>query len=311
MRIVVALGGNALQQRGEQPSALALSARIAEAARAIAEIDRDGHNQLVITHGNGPQIGLLALQADAYDEVPAFPMDMLGAQSVGLIGYLIERELTNALPRRSFATLLTQVRVDPADPAFATPTKPIGPGYDLETATMIAADRGWTLAPDGDQFRRVVPSPTPREVMGLVAIRALIDAGVTVIAGGGGGIPVAQNDSGRFSGVEAVVDKDLTAALLARDLKADHLLLLTDVESVVANWGQNDARSIRRATPSQLDGYVFDPGSMGPKIRAACNFVRENDGAASIGAISDAAAVLDGRAGTTIRSLGEHIEFVT
>ena len=308
MRIVIALGGNALLKRGEPQGATELIANVGDAARAIAEVGRKGH-ELVITHGNGPQIGLLELRAEAYADVPPFPLDILGAESQGQIGYLIQRELANAMPRHTIATVLTQVRVDPTDSAFATPTKPIGPCYDQETGSNLATTRGWTMVPDGNHLRRAVPSPTPREIIELGSIRLLVDAGVTVIAAGGGGIPVAQDAIGGFRGVEAVVDKDRTAGLLAKELNADHLLLLTDAESVLTNWSQGTGRSIRRATPWQLSKFEFDPGSMGPKVRAACNFVRETRGVASIGALTDAAAILEGRAGTTIHSQSEPLTF--
>ena len=308
MRIVVALGGNALLKRGELESADQLGANARTAARALAEVAKDGH-ELVVTHGNGPQIGLLALQAEAYSEAPPFPLDVLGAESEGLIGYLIQRELANALPRHTFATLLTQVLVDAADPAFATPTKPIGPRYDREAASQLAAERGWTMVSDGDYLRRAVPSPMPRKIIEIDAIRVLVDAGTTVIAAGGGGIPVAQDENEHLYGVEAVIDKDLTSVLLASALAADCLLLLTDVDAVSVGWGEPSSRAIRSATPWQLDEFAFDAGSMGPKVQAACNFVRETQAVAGIGAITDIRAILDSRAGTTIHARSEPLTF--
>ena len=309
MRIVIALGGNALLKRGEPQGATELIANVGDAARAIAEVGRKGH-ELVITHGNGPQIGLLELRAEAYADVPPFPLDILGAESQGQIGYLIQRE-----PRERNATPHHRDGIDPGA------GRPNGFGIcdadETDWAMLRPGDRvpilrppaAGTMVPDGNHLRRAVPSPTPREIIELGSIRLLVDAGVTVIAAGGGGIPVAQDAIGGFRGVEAVVDKDRTAGLLAKELNADHLLLLTDAESVLTNWSQGTGRSIRRATPWQLSKFEFDPGSMGPKVRAACNFVRETRGVASIGALTDAAAILEGRAGTTIHSQSEPLTF--
>lgn len=305
MLIVLALGGNALLKRGEAQTAAVLEANVVAAAAAVATLGRE--HRVVVTHGNGPQIGLLALQAAAYGEGAPFPLDILGAESEGMIGYLLEREIANELPERAVATLLTQVRVDPTDPAFRNPSKPIGPGYDRTAADALAAAKGWSFALDGERWRRVVPSPRPHEIIEIDAVRTLVAAGTVVICMGGGGVPVKLAAGGRLAGVEAVVDKDLAAALLAAELDADALLLLTDVEAVWTAWPPTaaGARAIARATPWQLDGYRFAAGSMAPKVKAACEFVRTTHRSAAIGALAQAALVATGGAGTTIHARDE------
>ena len=298
-RVVVALGGNALLRRGERAEAATQRANIARAARAVAAVA--ARHEVVVTHGNGPQVGLLALQAEAYREVTPYPLDVLGAESEGMIGYLLEQELNNALPGRAVATLLTQVRVDAADPAFAAPSKPIGPVYDKPAGERLAAERGWAVAPDGDGVRRVVASPQPLAILELGTIRLLTGGGVLVVCAGGGGIPVTVTAEGAIRGVEAVVDKDRAAALLAEQLGADTLLLLTDVPRVVAGWGTADAVELDRVTPPDLRHLTFPAGSMGPKVEAACRFAERTGGLAAIGALDDAEAILAGRAGTQIR----------
>ncbi len=300
MRVVVALGGNALLKRGDLADASTLRDNIAAATKAIAGI-AEGH-ELVVTHGNGPQIGLLALQAEAYKEVSPYPLDILGAESEGMIGYLIDRELRNWLKGQDVATLLTQVEVDGKDPAFLDPTKPIGPIYDEATAGELAAARNWTVAPDGAHFRRVVPSPEPIEIIEIETIRLLLGAGVLVVCAGGGGIPVIVSPEGTIHGIEAVIDKDLSAALLARQLGAEFLLLLTDVEGVFENWDTPNASLIHSAAPSALRHMKFDPGSMGPKVEAACRFVDATGGVAAIGALDQAAEIMAGNAGTRIQA---------
>jgi carbamate kinase len=300
MLVVVGLGGNALLRRGEPPAAETQRRNVARAADALAEIARE--HRLVVTHGNGPQIGLLALQAEASPEVPAYPLDLLGAETEGMIGYLIEQELTARLPGRDIATLLTQVEVDPADPAFARPSKPIGPVYTEAAAQRLAAERGWAVARDGTGFRRVVASPEPRRILELRTIGLLMRAGVVAICAGGGGIPVVIDPAGGIRGVEAVIDKDRSTALLATGLGADALLLLTDVPAISIDWGTPAARAVRRAAPEALRRHAFAAGSMGPKVEAACRFVEATGGLAAIGAIHDAAAILRGEAGTTIKA---------
>ena len=296
MRVVVALGGNALLRRGEPAEAATQRAHVREAASALAAVARA--HELVITHGNGPQVGLLALEADAYRAVAPYPLDILGAESQGMIGYLLIQALALELPERDVVAVLTQVVVDDDDPAFRTPTKPIGPVYDEDEARRLAAAHGWTIAPDGDRFRRVVASPEPRAIVELESIRQLADAGAVVVCAGGGGIPVVETGAG-LEGVEAVIDKDLTAALLARQLGADRLVMLTDVAYVERDWGTSAAAAIAQATPSELRHLAFASGSMGPKVEAACRFA-ETGGQAAIGALSDLADVVAGRAGTRV-----------
>ena len=295
MLIVIALGGNALLRPGERPEASVQRANVRVAAAAVAELAR--RHDVVVTHGNGPQIGWLALQAEAVSRPD--PLDVLGAESEALIGYLIEQELAPLLPGREIATLLTQVEVDPGDPAFAAPTKPIGPLY-AEGAPAQARERGWSIAAVHGGFRRVVPSPEPRRIRELGVIRRLAGAGVVVICAGGGGIPVAATAGGALRGVEAVVDKDLTAALLASELGAGALLLLTDVAAVYADWPSPAQRPLRRVTPRELRAHHFAPGSMGPKVEAACRFAERSGRPAAIGALADAVRVLAGEVGTLV-----------
>lgn len=298
MRVVIALGGNALLRRGEPLEANIQRANVRRAARSIAEVARA--HEVVVTHGNGPQVGLLALQGEAFPDVRPYPLDVLGAESEGMIGYLIEQELVNELPGRDVVTLLTQVVVERTDPAFQAPSKPVGPVYSKEAAQRLASERGWSMARDGNHFRRVVPSPEPQRILELRAIRLLMEAGALVICAGGGGIPVAIDEAGAVRGVEAVIDKDLSAALLASALAADVLLMLTDVPAVQREWGTSRARPIREATPGELRGLPFAAGSMGPKVEGACRFVETTGGTALIGALEDAGAMLRREAGTTV-----------
>lgn len=299
MRIVIALGGNALLRRGERPDAGAQRLNIKTAARAVAEVGR--HHQVVVTHGNGPQIGLLALESerDSALTVP-YPLDVLGAETEGMIGYWLTQELGNELPGIPVTMVLTQTVVDPADPAFADLTKFIGPMYDESRARSLATARGWVVKPDGSGWRRVVASPPPLDIVELSTIQLLMRNGVLVVCAGGGGIPVARDGAGRFVGVEAVVDKDRASALLASRLGADVLLMLTDVAAVEVGWGTATSRRLDRITPEELDDLSFASGSMGPKIAAAGDFIRGGGLVAGIGALTDAAAILAGRAGTLI-----------
>ena len=296
MLVVAALGGNALLRRGEPLEAEVAQRNAKVAAGSLAVIARD--HRLVVTHGNGPQIGLLALQNEAYHDVRGYPLDVLGAESEGMIGYL--QELGNALVDRQIASLLTQTIVDPRDPAFGHPTKPIGPMYDVDVAHGLASQRGWAIAPDGDGWRRVVASPAPRAIVELPTIELLLRNDVLVVCAGGGGIPVALDESGARHGVEAVVDKDLATALLAEKLGADLLLLLTDVAAVELDWGTPNARALRETTVRELSEHRFAAGSMGPKVAAAMGFVVNTGKPAAIGALADAAAVVDAKAGTRI-----------
>lgn len=301
MLIVVALGGNALLRRGEPLTAHSQRENVGEAASALAELITAGH-RLVITHGNGPQVGLLALQSAAGPAESAQPLDILGAQSEGMIGYLIEQELDSHLPDgQLLATLLTQTLVNASDPAFATPTKPIGPVYDQTTAGRLAAERGWTIARDGDKWRRVVASPEPLDILEIKVISLLVNQGVTVICAGGGGIPVVERPDGSLIGIEAVVDKDLASALLARRLSADMLLLLTDVDAVYTDFGTPSARALGRVSPENLAPSHFPAGSMGPKVAAAVAFADETGKTAAIGRLADAMAIIGGARGTLVQ----------
>jgi len=304
MRVVVALGGNALLRRGQPLTAANQRENARAACHALAPVALE--HELVISHGNGPQVGLLALESAAYTEVEPYPMDVLGAQTEGMIGYLIQQELGNELPFDvRLASLLTLVEVDATDPAFNNPTKPIGPIYSKQEADALAAEKGWTFKPDGDSFRRVVPSPLPKRIFGLEPVRWLLEHGCVVICAGGGGIPVMYTDEPvpagrRLTGIEAVIDKDLASALLAVDLEADALVIVTDVDAVYADWGTPEQRAIRRASPAALAASTFAEGSMGPKVRAACMFVEQTGGRAAIGSITETRALLEGEAGTTV-----------
>jgi carbamate kinase len=292
MRIVIALGGNALLRRGEPLTADTQRRNVQRAVAALAPLARE--HQLVITHGNGPQVGLLALQA-ASD-----PLDVLDAETEGQIGYLLEQELANRLPDRRCAVLLTQIEVDPRDPAFTRPAKPIGPVYTKEEAERLARERGWSVAADGVHHRRVVASPRPQRILELPVIRLLVEQGVIVICAGGGGIPVVRRADGSNVGIEAVIDKDLASSLLARSLKADALLMLTDVDAVYRGFGTPQAEPIRQITPAELRKLPFAPGSMGPKVEAACEFVEAVGGFAGIGRLDQAEAIVRGEAGTRV-----------
>jgi carbamate kinase len=305
MRVVAALGGNALLRRGEPLDAATQRRNVSVAAQSLAAVAAE--HELIVTHGNGPQVGLLALQAEAYQEGGAYPLDVLGAESEGMIGYLLQQGLRNALPGRAVATVLTQVVVDPRDPAFGSPSKPIGPVYEPAEAAALAAARGWAVRPDGPHWRRVVASPEPTALVELETIRMLVAAGVLVVCAGGGGVPVVAAPDGTLSGVEAVVDKDLAAALLAIELEADALLLLTDVPDVQAGWGTPAARAVRDATPTELRRLDLAAGSMGPKAEAAGRFAEATHGSAMIGALEDAAALLRGDAGTRVRDRAAHV----
>jgi carbamate kinase len=271
------------------------------AAEALAPIA--AAHQLVVGHGNGPQVGLLALQGAAYEQVETYPLDVLGAQTEGMIGYMIEQELGNLLPvDRPFATILTMVEVDTADPAFQNPTKFIGPVYERSDADALSAARGWVFKPDGGKWRRVVASPEPKRIFELRPIRWLLDRNTIVIAAGGGGIPTmyAPGPARRLAGVECVIDKDLASELLARELGADVFVMLTDASAVYADWGTPSQRPIRRASPADLAAMPFAAGSMGPKVAAACRFAAATGRRAAIGALPDLERILAGDAGTTI-----------
>ncbi|MEO1138187.1 MAG: carbamate kinase [Pseudomonadota bacterium] len=294
MRVVVALGGNAISIRGKPLTAEAQRGSIRVAANALAKLLEAGH-EVVVTHGNGPQVGYLALQGGP------FPLDVLGAETDGMIGYVLQQELDNAYePDAKYATLLTQIEVDPDDPAFADPTKFIGPIYNEDEAAKLSAERGWSMGKDGDHFRRTVPSPRPKRILEIDVIRLLLEQKVVVICAGGGGIPVVAKEDGTTIGVEAVIDKDHASGLLARAINADAFVMLTDVEGVFENWGTPDERLIERATPEELEHMSFPSGSMGPKIDAACEFVTATGGFAAIGRLSDTVGLIGRTTGTCI-----------
>lgn len=301
MLVVTALGGNALLQRGQPMTAEAQRENVRIACRQLAPVA--GKHQLVLSHGNGPQVGLLALQSQAYTAVAPYPLDVLDAQTEGMIGYMIEQELGNLLPFETpLATLLTQIEVDPEDPAFGDPTKFVGPVYDKAAADKLAAEKGWSFKQDGDAWRRVVPSPKPKRIFEIRTVQWLLEKGTVVICAGGGGIPTAYAPDGTRTllGVEAVIDKDWASELLARDLKADVFVVATDTDGVYLDWGKPEQRRLGKTTPSELGEYSFPAGSMGPKVEAACHFVNATGHRAAIGALKDIERIVEGDAGTQI-----------
>jgi carbamate kinase len=299
MRVVVAVGGNALLERGEVPLAEIQEKHVAVAVAALAPLAAD--HDLVITHGNGPQVGLLANESSGDPTLPyPYPLDVLGAQTQGMIGYFLLQGFENALPGRQVASLICQVKVAADDPAFGRPTKFIGPVYSQTEGRRLAGLRGWQIQQDGSAWRRVVASPEPLAILELPTIAALVAAGAIVICAGGGGIPVLEDREGHFHGAEAVIDKDLSAALLARDLGADALVILTDVANVETGYGTPAARPVGRTTPPALRALKFPAGSMGPKVEAACRFVEATGKPAMIGRLADAADLIRGTRGTVV-----------
>jgi carbamate kinase len=308
MRIVIALGGNALLRRGEAMSADNQRENVIIAVKQIARVAPN--NELVIAHGNGPQVGLLALQNAAYSQVSPYPLDVLGAETEGMIGYMIEQELGNLLPVETpFATILTQVEVDAADPAFKNPTKPIGPVYSKEDADRLAAEKGWSIAPDGDKFRRVVASPRPKRIFEIRPVKWLLEHGTIVICAGGGGIPTCYDKEGKLHGIEAVIDKDLCSALLAEELSADLLVIATDVSATFIDYGKPTQKAIASAHPDELERLGFAAGSMGPKVQAACEFARNTGKVAVIGSLSDIEAIVQGTAGTRVSTQTSELSY--
>ena len=295
--VVVALGGNALLRRGEPLEAETQRQNIITAAMTIAEIAKEYN--VILVHGNGPQVGLLALQGLEYKKVSPYPLDVLGAETQGMIGYMLMQELKNLLPQQQVSCVLTQMKVDPQDPAFVNPTKPIGPVYDEAEAKELAEKYRWTVKPDGKYFRRVVPSPQPIGIVEKDTIETLIANNHLVICTGGGGIPV-KCENNKIIGIEAVIDKDMSSAYLARQIKADALLILTDADAVYLNWGKENQVALSSTTPSQLEKVEFDAGSMGPKIQASCDFIKQGGELVGIGALSDGLKILKGLAGTNI-----------
>lgn len=305
MRIVVALGGNALLERGQRPDAELQQENVRRAVDSLAPLAHE--HELVVTHGNGPQVGVLALQSasDPHLTTP-YPFDVLGAQTQGMIGYWLLQAMQNHLPVHQVAAIINQTLVEAADPAFADPTKFVGEVYTREEAERLSSERGWVVKPDGDGWRRVVGSPRPQRVVETRLIRLLLESGAVVVCAGGGGVPVVRDDSGQLRGVEAVVDKDLTSSVLAEALDADALLVLTDVTAVMTDFDTPEQAPIRRATPSGLRSKGFPQGSMGPKVEAVCRFVELTGGIAAIGSLHDAVAILRGEAGTVVTASGVH-----
>lgn len=295
--VVVALGGNALLRRGEPLEAEVQRQNIEIAVKTISEIAQEYN--VVLVHGNGPQVGLLALQGLEYKKVAPYPLDVLGSETQGMIGYMLMQEFKNQMPNVNATCMLTQMTVDPNDPAFADPTKPIGPIYEEAEARELAEKYRWTIKPDGQHFRRVVPSPQPTGIIEHDAITKLIDEGHLVICTGGGGIPV-KKENGKLVGVEAVIDKDMSAAFLAKQLNADALLILTDADAVYLDWGKPTQHALRSTNPTELAQYQFDAGSMGPKIEASCEFVKQGGKVVGIGSLEDGLRILQGTAGTNI-----------
>lgn len=301
MRVVVALGGNALLKRGEPMTAVNQRTNVKTAASALAPVAEK--HQLVLSHGNGPQVGLLALQAAAYTDVDAYPLDVLGAETEGMIGYMIEQELGNLLPFEvPFATILTMVEVDPNDPAFQNPTKFVGPVYDKADADKLAAQKSWVFKQDGDKWRRVVPSPLPKRIFEMRPVKWLLEKNTVVICGGGGGIPTmyTPGEERKLVGVEAVIDKDLVSELLSRELEADLFVMATDVDGVYLDWGKETQRKIDQISAAELKSYNFAAGSMGPKVNAAVQFVENTGKRAAIGALQDIEQIVAGTAGTNV-----------
>jgi carbamate kinase len=301
VRIVIALGGNALLRRSDPMTTEVQRRNVRVAARAMAPLA--AVHDIVVVHGNGPQVGLLSLQAEAYTGAEPYPLDVLDAGTQGMIGYLIQQELRSVLPAgRQVATLLTMITVDPADPAFANPTKFVGPVYPKEAAEKLAADKGWAFRPDGDAWRRVVPSPEPQQILEILPISWLLARGAVVICAGGGGIPTMHpaEGAGQLAGVEAVIDKDLASELVARDIGADLFAMVTDVDGVYLHWGTPEQRQLGRVTPAELAGQQFAAGSMGPKVTAAVRFVTRTGRRAAIGSLDDIARIVTGEAGTQV-----------
>ena len=301
MKVVIALGGNALLTRGQPMTVENQRLNVRRAAIAIVRVVAAGH-EVTVTHGNGPQVGLMALQDMAHDEALASPIDVLGAETEGMIGYLIVQELGNVLPQtKDVVALLTQIEVDADDPAFQKPTKPIGPVYGEKEAAALAARHSWVMVQDEQHFRRAVPSPRPKRILEIGVIRLLIRSGVTVVCAGGGGIPVVRRKDGGHTGIEAVIDKDHASGLLAREIGADTLLLLTDVDGVYLDWGTAQQRRLATVTPTELASHRFASGSMGPKVSAAIDFSSVGGRITGIGRLEDALDILEQRAGTVIK----------
>lgn len=299
MRILIALGGNALLRRGEAMAYETELANVRKASRQILSLCRT--HEVIITHGNGPQVGLIALQQEAFKEVAPYPLDAMGAQSIGLIGYMIQKELTGLLGADSkIISVLTQTEVWPDDPAFAHPSKPVGPVYDKAAADQLIKTHGWVMAKDNHHYRRVVASPDPKRILGLSALKTLVESGHLVICCGGGGIPVYFDANGALIGAEAVIDKDLSSSLLASSLCADLFVIATDVKGIYLNWAQTEQKLIKQTSPSFLRKEHFAAGSMGPKVEAVCRFVEKTGKRAVIGSLEEINNLTAGLSGTRI-----------
>ncbi|MRJ77502.1 carbamate kinase [Aeromicrobium sp. SMF47] len=306
MRIMVALGGNALLQRGQKPDAEVQEENVRRAVAALAPLS--AQHELIVTHGNGPQVGVLALQSASDPNLTSpYPFDVLGAQTQGMIGYWLLQAMQNELPGRQVAAVINQTLVEAGDPAFDNPTKFVGEMYTEEEAKAVAAERGWVVKPDGSSgWRRVVGSPRPQRVVETRLIRKLLQSDAVVVCAGGGGVPVIRDEEGRLRGVEAVVDKDLTSSVLAEALDADFLIVATDVPQVMKDFGQPTEEPILRATPAGLRALDLPAGSMGPKVEAVCRFVELTGGAAAIGALDHTVQILAGESGTIVTPSGTY-----
>lgn len=307
MKVVVTLGGNALLRRGESMTAANQIKNVRTACCALQKIAKK--HELVLGHGNGPQVGLIALQNEAFSaSVTPYPFDILGAESQAMVGYMFAQELKNAIPEKTVACVITQSEVSLSDPAFKNPTKFIGPVYSQDEAEKLAQEKGWVVKPDGKYYRRVVPSPKPKKIVEMPAIRQLVEAGVLVISGGGGGVPVV-NENGLYRGIEAVIDKDYCGSILASELNADRLVIATDVAGVYINWGEPDQKLIKRASPKHLHAMGFAAGSMGPKVEAASEFAIRTGHPAAIGALEDIEEIVEGKKGTFVDTQCTEIEY--
>lgn len=295
--LVIALGGNALLKRGEALDAENQLHNVKIAMREVAKVA--DQYRLLIVHGNGPQVGLLALQQDAYHDVAPYPLDILDAETQGMIGYLLQQQLHNFLPQSQITTLITQVIVDKHDPALKNPSKPIGPVYNQATADQLTSSQHWQFKPDGEFFRRVVPSPAPQEVVELDVIRLLLEHNVITIAGGGGGMPCVRVGN-HLQGLAAVIDKDATASLLAQKLNAHAFVILTDVAGVYQEWPSTTPQLLHAVTVAEMRQRQFAPGSMQPKINAVCDFVSATHKPAAIGRLDELAMILSNDSGTWI-----------
>jgi len=308
-KVLIALGGNALLQAKEKGTAEDQLKHVKETAKHFLDIIKEGY-LISVTHGNGPQVGAILLQNElSHDILPDMPLDICGAESQGLIGYMIQRLTFNEIVKQKddikVASILTQVLVDKNDEAFEKPTKPVGPYYSKEEAEELKLNKNWTMVEQtGKGYRRCVPSPEPKEIIEAFSISHLFDKKVIVISCGGGGIPVIRNEDGTLIGIEAVIDKDKTAALLAKTIKADVLMILTDVEKAYINFHKPNQQELNKITVKEARNYLeeaqFAEGSMGPKIEAACRFVESGGKRAIITSLKKAVLALKGKTGTII-----------